>query len=460
MCSRNAGSCAPWYRATMARRGPSVWGGRCRVGMTLAAAAVACTGHPIEADDGPATSSAASTSVAAVDDTSGSAPSSDGGAAASDATGPVEASSSAGTTDGDDTTGGAVGGCGDGIPIAGELCWLAVMRVAIADVIDVQVGDIDGDDRPDLLVLPEREAPRAAEVLPLLRDAAGVWSPGAALAPGVALAEIAVADLDEDGFDDVIGADEAAALVTMPGSAAGLTSGLFQYSYAPHGLLVVGDFDDDDDMDIGMPWTSKPEIDYWTGNGDGALAYWEFSLHAGVLDGYVDAVVGDFTGDGLVDVLASSTTGYLDVHVAAPGQAPTVTVNAGGGMAAAIDAADLDGDGALDVVGLVPGSGTLALLRGLGDGTLDAAVPLVVDAAMLDVAAGDVDDDGNVDLVLVGDDLVQVWRNHGEADLQPTAPLLTAGGGRRIRIARLDDDGLPDLVIAGDAGVDIVMSAP
>lgn len=113
-----------------------------------------------------------------------------------------------------------------------------------------------------------------------------------------------------------------------------------------------------------------------------------------------------------------------------------------------VAAADLDGDGAVDLAVAWP-SGPSLVLRGLGDGTFEAVDPVVLPDGALPgangVAAADLDDDGHVDLVLAtgADDPDQVLWNLSDFTFQREE--LPGQGGLSTTPSTFDADGDGDL---------------
>src|SRR5262249_37742007 len=113
----------------------------------------------------------------------------------------------------------------------------------------------------------------------------------------------------------------------------------------------------------------------------------------------------DFNGDGHLDLAAANGAiggpGAVRGLLGAGGGAflPPVHYTVGEG-ARAVAAADLDGDGVLDLVTGNSASATVSVLMGNGDGTFRAAVHYVAGLAPSAVAAVDLDADGDRDLVV------------------------------------------------------------
>ncbi len=176
----------------------------------------------------------------------------------------------------------------------------------------------------------------------------------------------------------------------------------------------------------------------------------------------VDAVCGDLDADGKADVLVVATP---------EGGAPTLRVLAGdgrgglrvapgrvalGGGSAGLALADLDGDGALDLVAGRRDAPPRLLLGDGHGGFVDApagSVPLGEPGAR--PALGDMDGDGATDVLLVGPGGATLWVNDGagrfadDSALVVSVPPLDTSA---VTLADLDVDGLPDVLAVGPAG--------
>lgn len=115
--------------------------------------------------------------------------------------------------------------------------------------------------------------------------------------------------------------------------------------------------------------------------------------------------------------------------------------------------ADIDGDGTQDVVhvGTTYTGEAMSWQRGQGDGTFSP--PIWFDDMWwpigLTLLVGDVDTDGDNDVLILGDS-IHCFRNNGDGAF-PT-PLVSADGGSSVQQALLDDvngDGMLDIMAAG-----------
>jgi hypothetical protein len=185
--------------------------------------------------------------------------------------------------------------------------------------------------------------------------------------------------------------------------------------------------------------------------------------------------VGDVDGDGDVELVVageSSTEVSLSVEILdgnGDGSFGSSTVYpiAGLGRITAINVADLDEDGALDLAAVVePNDPVIAtrvqLLRGVGDGRFETGTSHRVGRLANSLIATDLSGDGHVDLAVSAIGGVDVLLGAGDGTFSTrrtsamATPSLTAMGV--LRDADLDADGDQDLVVAAGDRISILLS--
>ena len=111
----------------------------------------------------------------------------------------------------------------------------------------------------------------------------------------------------------------------------------------------------------------------------------------------------------------------------------------------------LDGDGMPDiVVANYSPSGTVGVLRNLGNGSFAATVGYAAGFSPTSVALADVDGDGKPDIVVAiwGTNNVSVLRNNGDGTFAPKVNYATGTGPYSVALGDVDGDGSPDIVAA------------
>jgi Bacterial Ig-like domain (group 3)/FG-GAP-like repeat len=172
----------------------------------------------------------------------------------------------------------------------------------------------------------------------------------------------------------------------------------------------------------------------------------------------VAAALGDFNGDGKLDIATANINGG-DVSILLNNGDGTfgaaVDYPSGGYLTSSLAVGDFNHDGKLDLA-LANGGTTqendqnLAILLGNGDGTFQPAVTYVVQAGTNFVASGDFNGDGNLDVVVTNAtaDSLSVLLGNGDGTFGKATNYTVGPNLSWIAVGDLNGDGRPDLVVA------------
>jgi len=307
----------------------------------------------------------------------------------------------------------------------------------------IAVGDFNGDGKDDLaLVRPgDPSVGDNGDVTIFLGNGDGTFRQGTVLIAGEnPNGSIAVADFNDDQKLDLV----VVSMSTGDHSAnvlLGNGDGSFQSPAAyVIGALIqhvgVGDFNRDRKQDlIGSP---SPFVRFdgaiVLGNGDGTFQ----QTPSLAVPPFV--ALGDFNADGKLDVVAEHCD-FISISPPAATCSYSLLLGNGDGTfqtglplsQTVIGAADLDGDGKLDIVGMITGSGgnEVEVAAGKGDGTFQSPVNFPATPGDLRLVA-DINADGAPDLVLLNfNNTIGVMLNTGTdfsiTASSPSPPTLSSG---------------------------------
>jgi hypothetical protein len=243
--------------------------------------------------------------------------------------------------------------------------------------------------------------------------------------------------------------------------------------------IVVADFNGDGELDVAVANNCGPDpqgdcgspgdVSVLLGNGDGTFTTAP-SPAAGPLPQAITA--GDFNGDGQIDLAVSDCLGECfggQVTILLGKGNGTFTATATspptGSVPNSIAAADLNGDGILDLVvanGCGDGSncelGSITVLMGNGDATFTPLPTLNLNGTPDAISVGDFDGDGKLDVMVGGASFLagggftgSITFLHGNGDGSfrvSSAPLGPSGFTNALSAGDFDGDGKLDLALA------------
>jgi alpha-tubulin suppressor-like RCC1 family protein len=236
-------------------------------------------------------------------------------------------------------------------------------------------------------------------------------------------------------------------------------------SYVSYGVadspidIVLGDLDNDGDLDLITANLFGNSISVLEGNGDGTFV--EPDVVYGIGQRPYDLALGDLNNDGNLDLVSPSVqTGYNYVSVYLGYEnisfiTPYLTIGVGT-KPAGVALGDLNNDGNLDMVTANGDSDDISVLIGNGDGTfVEPDVTYSVGDEPKRVALGDLNGDSNLDLVVSNwkDYNISVLIGNGDGTFVEPDVTYIAGyelddslGPWEVNLGDLDNDGDLDIV--------------
>ena len=211
---------------------------------------------------------------------------------------------------------------------------------------------------------------------------------------------LAAGDLNNDGkIDLVVGFNGSEAVVTFLGKGDGTfqTGQPYVAGSATYGI-VLGDFNGDGKLDVATSGYDSSDVLYvQLGNGDGSL---QTAIPYGVAGpGSYVLHEADLNGDGNLDLLTvDNVSGTIAVLLGnADGTFQPLESITGTGTDVTIG--DFNGDGKLDLVESSATTNNLSLMLGNGDGTFQAAQSIPAGSSTSTLASADVNGDGTLDMI-------------------------------------------------------------
>ena len=186
-------------------------------------------------------------------------------------------------------------------------------------------------------------------------------------------------------------------------------------------------------------------VDYATSTTDSFPTFVAAEIDSGSTK---DITLADIDNDGDLDIVSAS--GWFENDGAAD---PSFS-DQGLGGATAIHVADIDNDGDLDLVAAYEGSDTIAWLENDGAANPSFNSTVISSSAdyAFDVHVADIDGDGDLDIISASnnDDKIAWYENDGEANPTFTTAIIatTADEAREVFVGDVDNDGDLDIVSA------------
>lgn len=161
--------------------------------------------------------------------------------------------------------------------------------------------------------------------------------------------------------------------------------------------IAAGDFDGDGDRDVAVIAAIAKTLTLYLGDGAGGFAA-EPSFVLPISANTIDAA--DMDTDGVDEMIVGASTSPLVLVLRRTGSGfDGTTVSHTGAGSNAVLAADLDGDGKTDIAAAARSPNGLAVFMGDGDGAFAGAPLRLINNVPTKLAAADLDQDGDLDLI-------------------------------------------------------------
>ncbi len=322
------------------------------------------------------------------------------------------------------------------------------------------IGDFNNDGKKDVAVanICSDSSCVASSVSILLGNGDGTFQPHVDYATGPGALAIAVGDLSGDGKPDLVTADYFDAVSVLLGKGDGSFRPNVDYSVL-HGsapeAVVIADFNGDHKPDLATANYYGGNISVFLGNGDGTFQ--PDSDQPRLLSNPSAIAAADLNGDGNIDLVVNDMNNNIaDAIAVLPGKGDGTFPEKLGyrsgaiGTHTSIAIADFNGDQKWDICNSNAGGNSVTVVTGNGDETFSYPKAWGTGDGPFAVAVGDFNSDGKKDIVAVNvaDNTLSVLLGNGDGTFhsRPDADWFV---GPSPSAADLNGDGKIDLIASG-----------
>jgi|GEM_PF-5414703 len=316
---------------------------------------------------------------------------------------------------------------------------------------DLQAVDLNGDGLIDCAV-SDATAHNVAVYLNLGNE---TFAPAVFYGVGAEPLGLAAADIDGDGDVDLITANPVANTIAVLRNNGNGTFGsptVIAVGQNPYDVLAA-DLDGDGHLDLAIANAGSNNVMVLWNQGNGTfsspttLATAAFPL---------SIASGDFDNDGDIDlVVANHFVAKLSLLINNGGRsfAAYSTVNDPNPGPYSVITADFNGDGKLDLAtghGSSAPSNKISVFLNSGNASFAPPATFTVGASPLNPTCGDIDGDGDIDIIAANtdDDNVTLLLNNGSAVFSAQSPMSVGDAPFAAAVADLDGDGDLDIMTA------------
>jgi hypothetical protein len=310
------------------------------------------------------------------------------------------------------------------------------------------IADFNGDSFPDVAVALSAYVPKI-----LMGKGNGTFTVNSQALSGAAGPTIVTGDFNGDRKQDLFVLDSGGAQTQL-----GHGDGTFGPLAPVPGLTIIGfaavspgDFNGDGKTDLFVLNYESYNVLTATGGGNFNVS----SVFVSGVSGFVPPAVGDLNKDGKLDVVFS--IGVPRVYLGRgdgtfqEGRTLWTPLQGYQGVVpgpGSLTLGDVDGDGNLDLLGVMGRPDVVVVYYGLGDGSFQDPVGYPTATTKQKVVVADVNHDGRMDFVLADTNYVSVMYNLGSMSFGPETSYVAGPNINDLHVADLNGDGLPDVVVA------------
>jgi hypothetical protein len=332
--------------------------------------------------------------------------------------------------------------------------------------VSIVVGDFNHDGKPDLAATNICSDPScvASSVSILLGKGDGTFRAHVDYATGLGPVGIAVGDLNGDGKADLVTADFFDAVSVLLGKGDGtfqpnvdnLLSCLPDSNLCAPEAVAIADFNGDHKLDLATADYYGMRVSIFVGNGDGTFQPQSDQLKF-LLSNPSAIAAADLNGDGNIDLVVNDMNNNIaDAIAVLPGKGDGTFPEKLGyrsgviGTHTSIAIADFNGDQKWDICNSNAGGNSVTVVTGNGDETFSYPKAWGTGDGPFAVAVGDFNGDGKKDIVAVNvvDNTVSVLLGNGDSTFHSRPDADWFAGAVPVA-ADFNRDGKVDLITTG-----------
>ncbi len=336
----------------------------------------------------------------------------------------------------------------------------AAAQVSFAPAVNYIVGknprsvvaaDVNGDGLVDLIC-----ANSGTNTLSVLtNNGNGGFVLATTLTVGIGPQWVIAADVNGDGKQDLISANSGTntlSVLTNNGSGGFVLATTLTVGNGPQ-CVIAADVNGDGNIDLVTACFSQISVMINNGNGSFAPAA-SYGYLGDTWETYTSVTAADVKGDGNIDLICSQfNTNTLTVFTnnGSGKFSPNATLTVGY-FPYSVTAADVNGDGDIDLICANAWPNTLSVLTNNGSGGFALASSPSVGNSPVSVTAADVNGDGNVDLICANygnyGNTLSMLTNNGSAGFALACTLVVGTQPWSVTAADVNGDGNMDLISA------------